>query len=125
MADLFLDTVPCNAHTTASDALWAGLPVLTVAGSTFAGRVAGSLLQAIGLPELVCTTLEEYERLALRLARDAALLGDYKRRLRENRDIFPLFDTDRFRRHIESAYRTMWERQERALPPMSFRVTEI
>ncbi|HWI35276.1 MAG TPA: tetratricopeptide repeat protein [Burkholderiales bacterium] len=125
MADLFLDTVPYNAHTTASDALWAGLPVLTVAGSTFAGRVAGSLLQAIGLPELVCTSLEEYERLALRLARDGALLGDYKRRLRENRDIFPLFDTDRFRRHIESAYRTMWERQEKALPPMSFRVTEI
>lgn len=125
MADLFLDTVPYNAHTTASDALWAGLPVLTVAGPTFAGRVAGSLLRAIGLPELICASLEEYEGLALRLARDSVLLGDYRRRLRENRDIFPLFDTDRFRRHIESAYRIMWERQEKALPPAAFEVTEI
>lgn len=125
MADLFVDTVPYNAHTTASDALWAGLPVLTIAGSTFAGRVAGGLLHAIGLPELVCTSLEEYEGLALRLARDAALLGSYRRRLHENRDIFPLFNTDRFRRHIEAAYRIMWDRQEKALPPASFEVTQI
>lgn len=125
MADLFLDTAPYNAHTTASDALWAGLPVLTIDGATFAGRVAGSLLRAIGLPELVCRSLEEYERLALRLARDPVLLGNYRSRLHGNRDIFPLFDTDRFRRHIESAYRTMWHRQENALPPAAFEVTEI
>ena len=125
MADLFLDTGPCNAHTTASDALWAGLPMLTVTGSTFAGRVAGSLLQAIGLPELVCASLEEYEGLALRLARDPVLLSNYRRRLHHNRDTFPLFDTDRFRRHVESAYRTMWDRQEKAQPPASFEVTEI
>jgi predicted O-linked N-acetylglucosamine transferase (SPINDLY family) len=125
MADLFLDTVPYNAHTTASDALWAGVPVLTIAGSSFAGRVAGSLLQAIGLRELVCTSLEEYERLAVRLARDAFLLGDYRTRLQQNREIFPLFDTDRFRRHLEAAYRTMWDRQEKGLPPASFEVTQI
>jgi len=116
-ADLFLDTLPYNAHTSASDALWAGLPVLTIAGPTFAGRVAGSLLHAIGLPELVCSSLEEYERLALRLARDPELLGLYRTRLHENRDSFPLFDTDRFRRHIEAAYRIMWDRHEKGLPP--------
>jgi predicted O-linked N-acetylglucosamine transferase (SPINDLY family) len=125
MADLFLDTVPCNAHTTASDALWAGLPVLTVSGSTFAGRVAGSLLRAIGLPELVSASLAEYEGLALTLARDGVLLGSYRRRLHENRGTFPLFDTDRFRRHIEAAYQTMWARQEKGLPPASFEVTQI
>ena len=124
-ANLFLDTVPYNAHTTASDALWAGLPVLTIAGHNFAGRVAGSLLHAVGLPELVCDSLEEYERLALKLAQDPGLLSAYKQRLHENRDIFPLFDTERFRRHIEAAYQMMWDRQERGLPPASFEVTEI
>lgn len=125
VADLFLDTVPYNAHTTASDALWAGVPVLTAAGSAFAGRVAGSLLHAIGLSELVTTTLEQYETLALRLARDPVLLGHFRTRLQQNRDIFPLFDTDRFRRHIESAFLAMWDRQERALAPAPFEVTEI
>jgi len=124
-ADLFLDTVPYNAHTTASDALWVGLPVLTIAGKTFAGRVAGSLLHAIGLPDLVCNSLEEYERLAFRLAQDPELLASYKRRLLQNRDIFPLFDTDRFRRHIETAYRMMWDRHERGFAPAPFEVTEI
>ena len=76
LADLFLDTLPVNAHTTASDALWAGLPVLTCAGQTFAGRVAGSLLKAAGLPELVTYSLEEYEALALRLAQNPAQLAD-------------------------------------------------
>ena len=125
MADLFLDTVPYCAHTTASDALWAGLPVLTIAGQTFAGRVARSLLHAVGLPELVCKSLEEYERRALRLAQDPELLNSHKRRLHQNRDIFPLFDTERFRRHIEAAYRVMWDRQEKGLGPASFDVTEI
>src|SRR5207237_2836488 len=85
-ADLFLDTWPCNAHTTASDALWAGLPVLTCTGDTFAGRVAGSLLAAIGLPELVTTVPEDYERIALALARDARLLGEVRPKLRQPRN---------------------------------------
>lgn len=124
-ADLFLDTLPCNAHTTASDALWAGLPVLTAVGATFAGRVAGSLLHAAGLPELVTTNLEDYERLALRLACEPRLLSEYKAKLEANRTAAALFDTDRSTRHVESAYLTMWDRQERGLPPASFEVTEI
>ena len=82
-ADLFLDTLPCNAHTTASDALWAGLPVLTCSGNTFAGRVAGSLLTAIGMPELVTESLEEYERMALALARDPRRLIALRQKLAE------------------------------------------
>ena len=104
LADLFLDTLPYNAHTTASDALWAGLPVLTCKGAGFAGRVAASLLYAAGLPELVTSDLREYEALALRLATDASLLRGLRQRLAQNRATCPLFDTDRFRRHIESAY---------------------
>src|ERR1700687_5606462 len=85
-ADLFLDTLPYNAHTTASDALWAGLPLLTCAGTTFAGRVGASLLHAAGLPDLVTQNLEEYEALALKLATDRELLQSIRRKLRENRD---------------------------------------
>ena len=124
-ADLFLDTLPCNAHTTASDALWAGLPVLTAAGTTFAGRVAGSLLHAAGLPELITNSLEEYERLALRLASEPGLLPQYKAKLEANRTAVSLFDTDRFRRNMESAYLAMWERRHRGLQPAPFEVTEI
>src|SRR5205823_11863614 len=94
-ADLFLDTLPYTAHTTASDALWAGLPVLTCLGETFAARVAASLLRAIGLPELVTTSLEEYEALALKLARDPQLLASIKDKLARNRNAYPLFDTAR------------------------------
>ena len=91
LADLFLDTLPYNAHTTASDALWAGLPVLTCYGTSFQGRVATSLLNAIGLPELVTADLEEYESLALRLATQPSLLTDFKARLERNRrDVFAL-----------------------------------
>lgn len=122
LADLFLDTLPCNAHTTASDALWAGLPVLTCLGTTFAGRVAASLLQAIGLPELITHSHDEYAALALQLARDETRLFELKRTLAANRDRFPLFDTDRFRRHIEAAYMEMWERCQRGLPPAAFAV---
>jgi protein O-GlcNAc transferase len=124
-ADLFLDTLPCNAHTTASDALWAGLPVLTCSGHALAGRVAGSLLQAIGLPELVTDSLEAYERLAHELATSPKMLEDIKVRLGRNRSRFPLFDTERFRRHIESAYLTMWERHQRGEPPAPFAVRHI
>jgi len=122
LADLFLDTLPYNAHTTASDALWAGLPVLTCLGRSFAGRVAASLLHAAGLPELVTESLEAYEALALQLATDRASLGDLRRRLRENRLICPLFDTDRCRIHIEAAYVEMWELWQRGDRPRSFTV---
>jgi predicted O-linked N-acetylglucosamine transferase (SPINDLY family) len=122
LADLFLDTLPYNAHTTASDALWAGLPVLTCRGSSFAARVAASLLHAAGLPELVTDDLPAYEALALRLAADASLLQGFQRRLEENRTSCPLFDTDRFCRHIESAYATMWDLRRRGEPPRSFSV---
>jgi protein O-GlcNAc transferase len=122
LADLFLDTLPYNAHTTASDALWAGLPVLTCRGASFAGRVAASLLYAAGLPELAAGDLGEYEALALRLATDAALLRGYRHRLEQNRATCPLFDTDRFRRHIEEAYTTMWEIHRRGESPRSFAV---
>ena len=122
-ADLFLDTLPYNAHTTASDALWAGLPVLTCPGRTFAGRVAGSLLRAVGLPELIARDMEEYESLALVLARDRAKLEQLRAKLAQNRESAPLFDTDRFRRHIEAAYATMHEIALRGEEPRPFAVS--
>jgi predicted O-linked N-acetylglucosamine transferase (SPINDLY family) len=121
-ADLFLDTLPYNAHTTASDALWAGLPVITCLGSTFAGRVAASLLDAIGLAELITTTIDDYEALALKLARDRALLASIKAKLIRNRGTYPLFDTRRFTRHIEAAYVAMWQAYQQGRPPASFAV---
>jgi predicted O-linked N-acetylglucosamine transferase (SPINDLY family) len=125
LADLFLDTRYYNAHATAADALWAGVPVVTCPGATFAGRVAASLLGAVGLPELITTSLADYEALALRLARDPARLAALRRKLASNRRTFPLFDTDRFTRHIEAAYTTMWERAERSEPPESIAVSPI
>ena len=125
LADLFLDTLPCNAHTTASDALWAGLPVLTCRGNAFPGRVAASLLRAIGLPELITDNHAEYEALAFKLATTPAMLNDLKAKLARNRNTYPLFDTDRFRRHIESAYTTMYERYQRGEPPQNFSVQAI
>jgi predicted O-linked N-acetylglucosamine transferase (SPINDLY family) len=104
LADLFVDTWPCNAHTTASDALWAGLPVLTCRGRSFAARVAASLLHAIGLPELVTHSREEYEELAVALAADPARLGVLRARLQAHRSTWPLFDCARFARHLEAAY---------------------
>jgi predicted O-linked N-acetylglucosamine transferase (SPINDLY family) len=123
LADLFLDTLPYNAHTTASDALWAGLPVLTCLGSQFDGRVAASLLETIGLPELVTHTPEAYEALALALARDPARLGNLRARLAENRLTSPLYDTDRFARALEAAYLRMME-MSRADRPQSFAVPD-
>jgi len=125
LVDLFLDTLPYNAHTTASDALWAGVPVLTCRGNGFAGRVAASLLHGIGLPELVTTSLADYEALALRLATDPALLAGLRARLERNRPRFPLFDGERFRRHIEAAYITMWQTWQRGEPPRSFAVEPL
>jgi predicted O-linked N-acetylglucosamine transferase (SPINDLY family) len=125
LADLFLDTLHYNAHASAADALWAGLPVLTCAGATFASRVAGSLLHAAGLPELVTGSLAEYEALAVRLAADPQLLASLRGRLARNRGSCPLFDTARFTRHIEAAYTTMWQRAERGEPSQSFFVAPI
>jgi protein O-GlcNAc transferase len=125
LADLFLDTLPYNAHTTASDALWAGLPVLTCMGASFAGRVGGSLLSAIGLPELITHSLADYEALALKLAIEGGMLVDIKAKHARNRESFPLFDIDRFRRHIETAYATMWERYQRGESPASFEVERL
>jgi protein O-GlcNAc transferase len=124
-ADLFLDTLPYNAHTTTSDALWGGLPVVTCLGQTFAGRVAASCLKAIGLSELITTSLEDYEALALKLASEPAFLAAIKAKLASNRDSYPLFDTPRFTRHIEAAYTTMWERYQRGERPEAFAVSPI
>ncbi len=122
LADLFLDTLPYNAHTTASDALWAGLPVLTCMGSAFAGRVAASLLHAVGLPQLITRNLEEYEELALKLATTTEVLPSIRAKLTANPTALPLFDADRFRLHLESAFTQMWERQRRGEPPAGFSV---
>ena len=108
-ADLFLDTLPYNAHTTASDALWIGLPVVTCPGGSFTSRVAASLLCAMDMVELIVPTLEEYETLAVTLARDPSRLQDIKQKLDRNRLTSPLFDTELFARHIEAAYARMFE----------------
>jgi protein O-GlcNAc transferase len=121
-ADLFLDTLHYNAHTTASDSLWAGVPVITCCGTTYAGRVAASLLSAIGLPELVTDSLADYEALALEIARNPGLLASLKARLAANRKTFTLYDTAQFTRNIEAAYITMWQRQQRGDPAVHFAV---
>jgi protein O-GlcNAc transferase len=122
LADLFLDTFPFSAGTTASDALWAGVPILTCVGEAFSSRMAASLLRSLGLPELITGSLEEYERRALELARAPESLGALRRRLEENRRSAAVFDTAHFCRKLESAYVAMWERAERGEPPQSFSV---
>jgi predicted O-linked N-acetylglucosamine transferase (SPINDLY family) len=122
LADLFLDTWPYGAHTTASDALWAGLPVLTCAGDGFASRVAGSLLQAVGLPELITTTGADYEAMALDLARSPERLGELRARLARNRATAPLFDSARFTRHLEAAYEHMAALHAAGAAPQPFAV---
>jgi predicted O-linked N-acetylglucosamine transferase (SPINDLY family) len=124
-ADLFLDTLPYNAHTTASDALWAGLPLLTCHGKSFAGRVAASLLQAAGLPELIAASLADYEALALKFAREPTLLAAIRDRLASNRDRCALFDTARFTRHLEAAYRHMYGQFMLGRSPASFAVERV
>lgn len=116
-ADLFLDTLPYNAHTTASDALWAGLPVLTRIGESFPARVAASLLTAIDLPELITTTKDEYEAKAIELATNPDKLAAIKQKLTKNRLASPLFDTASFTRHLEAAYAAMYARHQAGLPP--------
>jgi protein O-GlcNAc transferase len=125
LADLFLDTLPYNAHTTGNDALWAGLPLLTCEGTTFPGRVAASLLRAAGVPELITGSLADYEAMAIKLAEDPALLASLKAKLAENRSSCVLFNPERFARHIEAAYTTMWERAQRGETPDSFAVEPI
>jgi predicted O-linked N-acetylglucosamine transferase (SPINDLY family) len=107
-ADLFLDTLPCNAHTTAGDALWGGVPVLTCRGDTFAGRVAGSLLNAVGMGELVTASLGEYELTAQALLRDPGRLEAMRRKIEQKRDVNSLFDLPTLTRAIETAYQRMW-----------------
>ena len=117
-ADLFLDTLPYNAHTTASDALWAGLPVLTCQGQSFTSRVASSLLKAVGLPELVTDAYTDYGRLAIELATQSEKLEEIRSKLAERRETAPLFDTPRYVSNLESAYREMMARY-RADAPLS------
>ena len=122
LADLFLDTAPYNAHTTASDALWMGLPLVTCVGRTFPSRVAASLLHAVGMPELVTSSAAEYEELARALALAPERLAAIKTKLETNRDTAPLFDTARYARDLESAFATMWERFQRGEQSESFAV---
>lgn len=122
LADLFLDTRPYNAHSSASDALWAGVPVVTQPGDTFSGRVGASLLLACGLPELVAEDAASYEAIALRLARDQWAHAALKAKLERNRSSCALFDMPRFTRHLEAAYATMYEHHQRGGEPQPFRV---
>ena len=124
-ADLFLDTLPYNAHTTASDSLWAGLPVLTCMGESFASRVAASLLNAIRMPELITSSQKKYEALAISLAKHPKQLAALKLKLEKNRLTTPLFDTQRYTRHLEMAYNTIYERYQADLPPEHIAVNPL
>lgn len=116
-ADLGIDTFPVNGHTTTSEQLWGGLPVLTVKGTNFASRVSESLLNAIGLPELVAADIQAYEDMAVDLAQKPEQLQEFKQRIKQNAGIMPLFDSDRFRQHLEKAYEMMVERAKQGLEP--------
>jgi predicted O-linked N-acetylglucosamine transferase (SPINDLY family) len=116
-ADLFLDTYPCNAHTTASDSLWAGLPLITLRGESFASRVASSLLIAAGLPELITATQSDYESLAIELANDSVKLLELKSTLVNNLLTAPLFNTESTTKNIELAYVQIMERYWNGLLP--------
>lgn len=121
-ADLFLDTFPCNAHTTASDALWMGLPLLTLEGKSFASRVAASLLKACDLPDLITESPETYVNKAVTLAHNPELLHTHRLHLETKRYQLPLFDTASLASDIETAYRTMVQRHRAGLPPAHFDV---
>jgi predicted O-linked N-acetylglucosamine transferase (SPINDLY family) len=117
LADLFLDTWPCNAHTTASDALWAGVPVITFTGQTFASRVAASLVHAVGLPELACTDIEHYARTVVELAHDPDRRAAMRQQLERARADSPLFDSLRFTRDFEALLLRMMQRHVDGLEP--------
>jgi hypothetical protein len=125
LADLFLDCVPVNAHTTASDALWVGLPLVTCAGRTFTGRVAGSLLYAVDLGELVTHTLADYEALTLRLAQNPRELNAVRAKLEQNRRTTPLFDIERTTRNLEAAYLHMARLRAAGKSPEAFAVADL
>ena len=125
LADLFIDTFPYNAHTTGSDALWAGLPLVTLQGESFASRVASSLLSAIGLPELITHTHQEYEALAIELAMSPQKLASIKQKLIKNRMTTPLFDTNQYTKHLENAYLQMHERYQADLLPENIYIKDI
>ena len=122
LTDLFLDTLPYNAHTTGSDALWAGLPLLTCLGTAFAGRVGASLLRAVGLPELVTESLAGYEALAYKLATEPALLQALRAKLAAQLQHAPLYNSARTTRHLEAAYTQMVRRAQQGLPAQTFAV---
>lgn len=124
LADLFLDTLPYNAHTTTSDALWTGLPVLTCMGQSFASRVAASLLNACGLTELITESRADYEKLAIKLARHPTKLATIRAKLIANRDKHPLFDTVRYAKNLETAFETIIQLANDKKPPESFTVIE-
>lgn len=125
LADLCLDTLPYNGHTTTSDALWMGCPVVTLIGNGFASRVAASLLNSVGMPETITSSLEMYEETAVRLARDPMLRQSLRRRLENNRLSSALFDSRRFTRHLEQAYDTMWKIHSSGRPPAGFTVAPL
>jgi protein O-GlcNAc transferase len=124
-ADLYLDTLPFNGGASTSDALWAGVPVVTCAGEAFAARMSGSLLSAVGLPELITNSLDGYTDMVRDLATDVNRLAQYKARLLRQRGNTALFDAQRFCRHLELAYQGMWERSQRGQPPASFAVEPL
>jgi predicted O-linked N-acetylglucosamine transferase (SPINDLY family) len=117
LADLFLDTFPYNAGATASNALRVGLPLITRSGKSFASRYGASLLSALGVPELITNSTEEFENLAVKLALRQELLSSIKEKLTNNLDKYPLFDTTKFTRSIESAFSAMYERSQNQLNP--------
>lgn len=125
LADLFLDTPVCNAHTTGCDILWGSTPLITVPGMKKASRVASSLLNAIGLPQLVCPSLKDYENLAVNLAEDMPKLWEIRKHLEESRLTAPLFDTERWVRNLERGLDLMWMRHEQGLPPSLIEVADI
>jgi protein O-GlcNAc transferase len=124
-ADLFLDTLPYGAHATARDALWAGLPVLTCVGESFAGRVAASLLSGLGMPELITTGLDAYAQRALNLAHSPGPLRELRSRLAIERTRNLVFDTDLYRQHLESAYLRMSSQQRSGAAPVTFDVAPL
>jgi predicted O-linked N-acetylglucosamine transferase (SPINDLY family) len=123
MADLFLDTFPYNAGTTASDALWAGLPVLTRSGNSFPSRMAGSLLRAIGTPELITSSIAEYEEVAVELAMNQDKLALIQDKVRANRDLTALFDSKRTTKNIERAYQEIYRRYIEGKSPENIDLT--
>lgn len=124
-ADIVLDTLPVNAHTTASDAVWAGVPVVTLPGEPFVSRVAGSIMTTLGLPELVAKDGEDYYRIAKELASNPEYLEQIKRRVREGCGSSPLFDSARYTRHLEALYRVMWRRRVAGLPPETIDINGV